>query len=122
MKSRLEAVDNWITIECDQSLHKLIKAIQKICVGHDDTNQDMCNVVQACKNIFLFKQDDGVSTEDYIRDFKHYWDTNEAYKVAPAFHPLLIKEKLVGVEATPGARRQRLAHQRSKSLPKPSWP
>ena len=54
VKSRLETTENWETIEDDQSLHLLIKAIQKICVGHDDTNQDMYNVVQACKNMFLF--------------------------------------------------------------------
>jgi len=72
VKSRLETTEKWTTIECDQSLHELINAIQKICVGHYDTNQDMYNVVQACKNMFLFKQDDGVSAEDYIRDFKSY--------------------------------------------------
>ena len=61
VKSRLETTDDWTNIECDQSLHELINAMQKICVGHDDTNQDMYNVVQACKNMFLFKQDDGTS-------------------------------------------------------------
>ena len=52
--------------------------------------------------MFLFKQDNGVSTEDYIRHFKSYWDMCEAYKAAAAFHPLLIKEKLTGNDTTPG--------------------
>ena len=53
VKIRLETVDEWDRIDCDQSVHDLVKAIQKICVSHDDTNQDMYNVVQACKNMFL---------------------------------------------------------------------
>jgi len=70
VKSRIKTGDDWDRIDCNQSVQGLIKAIQKIYVGHDDTNQDMCNVVQVCKNMFLFRQDDGTSTEDYVRDFK----------------------------------------------------
>jgi hypothetical protein len=57
--------------------------------------------VQACKNIFLFRQDDGTSTEDYLRDFKSYWDTCEAYKAAPAHHPQLIKMRLDEIASDP---------------------
>ena len=38
VKSLLKTVDNWTTIECNQYVYDLIKAIQKICVGHNDTN------------------------------------------------------------------------------------
>ena len=101
MKSCLKTVDKWDTIKSDCSLHDLIKAIQKICVGHDDTNQDMYNVVQACKNMFLFRQDDTTSTEDYVRDFKSYWDTCEAYKAEPAYHPKLIKARAEEITTGP---------------------
>ena len=108
VKFRLKTADNWDTIKDDQSLHLLIKAIQKICVDHNDTNQDMYNVVQACKHMFLFQQDNDTPTEDYIRDFKSYWDTCEAYQAEPANHPKLIKARLedlmVGTTATLGEK------------------
>ena len=99
VKLYLETVDNWDRIDCDQSVQDLMKAIQKICVGHGETNQDMYNIVQGCKNMFLFRQDDGMSTEDYVRDFKSYWDTHEAYKADPAFHPKLAKARLDDIAA-----------------------
>ena len=63
-------------------------------MGHDDTNQDIYNMVQACKNMFLFRQDNGTSTENYVRNFKSYWDTCETYKAEPAYHPKLVKARL----------------------------
>ena len=68
----------------------------------------MYNIVQACKNIFLSRQDNGTSTEDYVRDFKSYWDTYEAYNAEPAHHPKLIKSRLeeimTGTPATPSEK------------------
>ena len=106
VKSRLEASANWDQIDCNQSLHDLTNAIQKICVGHEDTNQDMYNVVQACKNMFLFRQEDGTSTKDYLRNFKSYWDTCEAYKAKPAYHPQLVKVKCNEITSNTTAGRQ----------------
>jgi hypothetical protein len=97
--SRIETSKNLEQIEDNQSLHLLIRAIQKICVGHDDTNQDMHNVVQACKNMFLFRQNDDASTEDYVKDFKSYWDTCEEYQAEPANHPKLIDAKATEIMA-----------------------
>jgi len=52
----------------------------------------MYNVVQVYKIMFLFRQDDGTSTENNVRDFK-YWGTCEAYKAAPANHLKIIKTR-----------------------------
>ena len=41
VKSRLESTEDWDRIEDDQSLHELINAIQKICVGHANTEEEM---------------------------------------------------------------------------------
>ena len=101
VKSKLKASANWDQIEANQSLHNLINTIQKNCVGHDDTNQDMYNVVQACKNIFLFWKEDRTSTEDYLQDFKSYWDTCEAYKAEPAHHPQIVKARLGEIAPNP---------------------
>ena len=90
VKTRLKTVDGCDRIDCDQSVHDLVKVIQKICVGHDDTNQDMYNVVQACKNMFLSRQSDETLTEDYLRDFKSYWDTCEAYKFRAGTHKIEV--------------------------------
>jgi len=54
--------------------------------------------------MFLFRQDDGMSTKNYVRDFKSYWDTYEAYKAEPAYHPKLIKTRPDEVAANAGAQ------------------
>ncbi len=38
----------------DQSLHKLISKIERICVGFDDHKQEVFNLVQALKTLFLY--------------------------------------------------------------------
>ena len=40
----------------DQSLHKLILKIERICVGFEDHKQEVYNLVQAMKTLFLYNQ------------------------------------------------------------------
>ena len=49
--------------------------------------------------MFLFRQSDEALIEDYLQDFKSYWDTCEAYKAEPASHPKLIQARLVEIAA-----------------------
>jgi hypothetical protein len=41
VKDKLEATDNWECIQQDQSLHKLIQKVERICVGSDDHKQEV---------------------------------------------------------------------------------
>ncbi len=57
MKEKLEASRDWERIQSKQSLHELIQKIKRICVGfEDDQKQEVFNLVQALKMLFLYAQ------------------------------------------------------------------
>jgi hypothetical protein len=76
---KLEAGNDWDQIQWGQSLHKLIAKIERICVGFNNHKQEIFNLVQAFKTLFLLTQGDRESVEEYSRNFKSLWDTVEAF-------------------------------------------
>ncbi len=52
---KLEATDDWDKMQRDRSLHKLIQKIERICIGFDDHKQEVLNLVQALRTLFLFR-------------------------------------------------------------------
>ncbi len=60
-------------------LHKLITKIEQICVGFDDYKQEIFNLVQALKTLFLYTQGEKEGVDKYSRNFKSLWDTVEAF-------------------------------------------
>jgi hypothetical protein len=70
----------------DQSLHKLISKIERICVGFDYHKQEVFNLVQALKTLFLYSQSDKETVEEYSRNFRSLWDTMEAFRGLPGTH------------------------------------
>ena len=58
VRDKLESFDGWDTVQNDQSLHQLILKIEWICVGFDDHKQEVYNLVQAMKTLFLYTQTD----------------------------------------------------------------
>ena len=76
---RLKASKDWLAIEQEQSLHDLVTQVEKICVGFDDHKQDVFNLVQALKALFLYAQGEKESVEEYGRNFRSLWDTVEAF-------------------------------------------
>jgi hypothetical protein len=56
VKDKLEGSDNWERIQSEQSLHKLIQKIKRICVGFDDHKQEVFYLVQSLKLLFLYMQ------------------------------------------------------------------
>ena len=56
VRDKLEATDDWDKTQRDQSLHELIQKIERICIGFDDHKQEVFNLVQALKMLFLFTQ------------------------------------------------------------------
>ena len=50
VRDKLESSDGWETVQTNQSLHKLILKIERICVGFDNHKQEVYNLVQAMKN------------------------------------------------------------------------
>jgi hypothetical protein len=61
---KLKASKDWETIQREQLLHDLISQVEKICVGFDDHKQDVYNLVQALKTLFLYTQSKKESIEE----------------------------------------------------------
>ena len=53
VRDKLESSDGWETVHTDQSLNKLILKIDRICVSFDNHKQEVYNLVQAMKTLFL---------------------------------------------------------------------
>ena len=64
VRGKLESSDGWETVQTNQSLNKLILKIERIYVGFDDHKQEVYNLVQATKTIFLYTQTEKESVED----------------------------------------------------------
>jgi hypothetical protein len=80
---KLEASNNWDCIQWEQSLHNLITKIERICVGFDYHKQDICNLLQALKSLFLHTRGKRESVEESSRNFKSLWDRVEAFGGLP---------------------------------------
>jgi hypothetical protein len=79
VKKKLKNTKNWEAIQREQCLHSLIQKIKRICVGFDDHKQDVFNLVQALKALFLYTQLEKDLVKEYMRNFKSLWDTVEAF-------------------------------------------
>jgi hypothetical protein len=69
VKDKLKGADDWVTTQKEQSLHNPINKIERICVGFDDHKQEVFNLVQALKTLFLYSQNDKETVEQYGRNF-----------------------------------------------------
>ena len=87
---KLEPSDGWETVQTDQSLHQLILKIERICVGFDDHKQEVYNLLQAMKTLFLYTQTEKESVEYYSRNLISLWYTDEAFGASPWIHRGLV--------------------------------
>jgi hypothetical protein len=81
-----------------QSLHELIQKIEHICMGFDDHKQEVFNLVQSLKTLFLYTQGKKEMVEEYARNLRSLWDTVEAFGGPPGVHKGLVE----GLIRTPG--------------------
>ena len=98
VRDKLEASDEWNRVQKEQSLHDLISRIERIYVGFDDHKQEVFNLVQALKTLFLYTQTETESVDEYVRNFKSLWDTVEAFGGSLGIHQGLVN----GFLASPG--------------------
>ncbi len=94
MKDKLEGADDWATTQNEQSLHNLINKIERICVGFDYHKQEVFNLVQALKTLFLYSQNDKETVEQYGRNFRALWEMVEAFGGSPGVHQGMINGML----------------------------
>ncbi len=86
VKEKLKNTKNWEAIQRKQCLHSLIQKIKHICVGFDDHKQDVFNLVQALKVLFLYTQSEKDLVKEYGRNLKSLWDMVEAFGGSPGLH------------------------------------
>jgi hypothetical protein len=70
-------------------------------MGFDNHKQEIFNLVQVLKMLFLYTQTDTETVEEYSLKFKSLWDTVEAFRGLLGVHKGLIK----GVLAMAGKAR-----------------
>ncbi len=86
VQDKLKSTENWEVTQKEQSLHELTGNIKKICVGFDDHKQEVFNLVQALKTLFLYTQGGRETVEEYGCNFRSLWDTMEAFGGSPGIH------------------------------------
>jgi hypothetical protein len=69
VRDKLKATDDWDKMQRDQSLHKLIQKIEHICVGFDNHKQEVFDLVQALRMLFLFTQGEKDTVDEYRHNF-----------------------------------------------------
>jgi len=91
VRDKLKSSNDWERIQKVQSFHELIAKIEKICVGFNDHKQDVFNLVQSLKTMFLYTQSNKETVEEYGRNFRSLWDTVEAFGGSPRVHEGLVR-------------------------------
>jgi len=94
VRDKLKATKDWDVVQSEQSLHELIRRIEKICVGFNDHKQSVFNLVQSLKMLFLYSQSEKETVEDYTRNFRSLWDTVEAFGGSPGIQDGLVEAEL----------------------------
>ncbi len=90
VNDKLESTDNWERTQKEQSLHELIQKIEQVCMGFDDHKQEVFNLVQALKTLFLYTQEEKDTVEEFGRNFRSLWEMVEAFGGSPGVHKGLV--------------------------------
>ncbi len=99
--NKLKASKDWEHVQREQLLHNLFTKIERICVGFFDHKQEIFNLVQALKTLFLYTQTDKETVEEYLQTIKSLWDMVKVFGGSLGVHKGLVK----GVLAMPGKMR-----------------
>jgi hypothetical protein len=68
----------------------LIQKNKRICVGFNNHKQEVFNLVQALKMLFLYTQNKKHGVKEYGRNFHSLWDTVEAFSGSPGIHKGMV--------------------------------
>ncbi len=70
LQDKLETSDNWEATQRKQPLHDLIQKIECVCIGFDDCKQEVFNLVQLLKMLFLYTQSKKETVEECAWNFR----------------------------------------------------
>ena len=79
MRDKLEVGDEWDRVQREQSLYDLISKMRGSVLDLTITKQEVFNLVQALKTLFLYTQTEKECVYEYTCNFKSFWDTVEAF-------------------------------------------
>jgi hypothetical protein len=91
VRDKLENLDDCEATQRPQSLHELIQKIECICGGFDDHKQEVFNLMQSLKILFLYTQGNKEMVEEYARNLRSLWDTVEVFGGSPGVHKGLVE-------------------------------
>ncbi len=60
-------------------MHELIQKIEHLCMAFDNHKQEVFNLMQSLKTLFLYTQGKKETVEEYSRNLRSLWDTVEAF-------------------------------------------
>ena len=103
VRAKLKASDDWDKIQKAQSHHELIAKVEKICVGFNNHKQEVFNLVQLLKTLFLYTQSKKDTMEDYGRNFRSLCNMVKAFGALPGVHKGLVDVALKTVAGAPTA-------------------
>jgi hypothetical protein len=98
VQDKLAASNDWERTQREQLLFDLIVKIERICVRFDDHKQEIFNLAQALRALFLYTHTEKESVDKFARNFKSLWDTVEAFGGSLGVHKGLVN----GLLTTPG--------------------
>jgi hypothetical protein len=107
VRDKLKSSDDWERIQKAQSLHKLIAKIEKICMGFDNHKQEVFNLAQSLKTLFLYMQLEKETVEEYGCNFRSLWDTVEAFGGSRGVHEGLVSGLLSNIWGTTPTAKER---------------
>ena len=116
VRDKLKASKDWETVKQEQLLHDLISQVERICVGFDDHKQDVFNLVQALKTLFLYTQGDKETMQEYGCNFRSLWDMVETFGGSPGIHkglPDALLTPVTSIGGVPSAAEQKKAEEDS---------
>jgi hypothetical protein len=101
VRDKLENTVDWEMTQQEQSLDRLIQKINRICVGFDNHKQEVFNLVQSLKTLFLYTQSKSETIEEYGRNFRSLWETAKAFGGLPGIHQGMMDSLMKGITGSP---------------------
>ncbi len=99
-------------------LDGLIQKIKRICVGFNDHKQEVFNLVQSLKTLFLYTQSERETVEEYGRNFQSLWKTAKAFGGSPGIHKGMMDSLMKGIMGNPTAAQIKKAEETASEVVK----
>jgi hypothetical protein len=101
VRDKVENTIDWDKTQKEQSLNKFIQKIERICVGFNDHKQEVFNLVQSLKTLFLYTQSEKDTVEENGRNFQSLWEMAKAFRGLLGIHKGMMDSLIKGITGNP---------------------